>query len=167
MTEMTNYYNGIADGYDELHKEEQLNKLAIISQTGIINKDDKLLDVGGGTAFSLDYFDVKSAVGIDPSEKLVEKYFGDHEVLVGPAENLPFEDSSFDIVISITAIQNFDDIKRGLEEIKRVGKDRFALTYLKKSSKAQIIEDAFKVVFSDFEILVFEEEKDMLFLISR
>ena len=160
------YYDDIAQGYDELHKEEQLKKLDIIKQLDLIEPTDVLLDVGCGTAFSLDYFDTKEAVGIDPAAKLVEQYDGPHKVLVGPAEYLPFEDRSFDVVISLTAIQNFDDIKKGLLEIKRVGKERFVLTYLKKSSKADTIELCLKEIFSDFEILVYEEEKDMIFLIT-
>ena len=166
MYKMT-YYDDISEGYDELHKEEQLNKLSIISQSGIINKEDYLLDVGCGTAFSLDYFEIKHARGIDPSHKLVEKYSGTHEVRVGSAENLPFEDASFDIVLSVTAIQNFEDVKKGLEEIKRVGKDKFALTYLKKSLKSKLIDDLIKELFSEFQIYRMEEEKDVIFLITK
>lgn len=163
---MTNYYDEIASGYDELHKEEQLKKLLIIKNLGIICEDDVLLDVGCGTGFSLDYFPVKKAVGIEPSPKLLEQYTGDCETLVGMAEKLPFPDHQFDIVISLTAIQNFSDVKKGLSEILRVGKKRFALTFLKKLSKTPQLEAQLREIFHDFQIEKLEEEKDFIFLIK-
>lgn len=161
-----NYYDQIADGYDELHKEEQLKKLAIIKNSGIVKVGDNLLDVGCGSGFSLDYFNVSSAVGVDPSAGLVSKYSGNQKIMVERAEQLNFEDDLFDVVISITAIQNFDCVPEGLKEIKRVGKKRFALTYLKKSSKAQEIEDLMSEIFAEFSIKRIEEEKDIIFLIK-
>ena len=159
------YYDDIAEGYDELHKEEQLKKLAILKELDIILPEDNLLDVGCGTAFSLDYFDVAQATGIDPAEKLLEQYKGNQKTLVGVAEELPFADNEFDIVISLTAIQNFEDVKKGLEEILRVGKERFILTILKSSSKADVIEKVIDEVFANFNIQRIEEEKDYIFVI--
>ena len=132
MSDMTNYYNGIAAGYDELYKEEQLKKFAIVLEDKDLFEGTKtMLDVGCGTGFSLDYFPVEKITGVDPAEKLVEQYKGKQTIMVGSAEELPFEDNSFDLVTSFTAIQNFSDIKKGLEEIKRVGHHKFALTFLK------------------------------------
>ena len=167
MVDHVSYYNGIASGYDSLHKEEQLKKFQIVDDSGIIISSDNLLDVGCGTGFSLNYFKVKSATGIDPADKLVEQYFGSQKILVGPAEELPFEDSSFDVVVSFTAIQNFDDVRKGLSEIKRVGKNRFALTILKGVSFFDEIESTLREVFPDdaFSIEKIEEDKDYIFII--
>jgi len=162
---MSNYYNETAKGYDELHKEEQLLKLKIIYYSGIVDDNDVMLDVGCGTGFSLDYFGVKSATGIDPAEKLVEQYSGDQKILVGSAEDLPFVDNSFDIVISVTAIQNFTDVKKGFEEIKRVGKKRFALCFLKRLEKTEQLETSLREVFEGSKIQRLEEAKDYIFLI--
>ena len=73
------------------------------------------------------------------------------------------KDNFFDIVISITAIQNFTNIEKGLKEIKRVGKDRFILTFLKKSSKKDKIIKLIQKIFKVKEII--EEEKDIIFVI--
>jgi ubiquinone/menaquinone biosynthesis C-methylase UbiE len=166
-----NYYDKIAKSYEELYKEEQEKKLAIIKKYFEASKDDKLLDVGCGTGISTEAFDCNKT-GIDPSKKLIEiakkkaaKVKGNKtRYVVGSAEKLPFKDHSFDIVISITAIQNFDDIEKGLREIKRVGKDRFVLTFLKKSQKQkkirQLIHSLFKVM---KEI---DEDKDAILLCS-
>lgn len=181
MVDHVQYYNGIASGYDSLHKEEQLKKFAIVSSSGIVKSSDSLLDVGCGTGFSLDYFDVASAVGIDPADKLVEQYKQTQQsdrvdlnacskkILVGSAEKLPFENSSFDVVVSFTAIQNFTDVKGGLREILRVGKNRFALTFLKSVSFSNKIERILREVFSEsiFSIEKIEEDKDFIFIIHR
>src|SRR3989338_825386 len=103
------YYSATAKGYDELHREEQLNKLRIIKENIDINKTDKLLDVGCGTGFSLNFFNCQ-CTGIEPSEEMAQD---NKKIIIGKAENLPFPDNSFDIVISVTAIHNFDNIEHG------------------------------------------------------
>ena len=146
------YYDDIAEGYDSLHKDEQMKKLNIIKQE---IKDGKILDVGCGTGFSLDTF---NAVGMDPSIKLLKK--SKRFVINAVAEHLPFKDNSFDTVISVTAIQNFYDVKKGLEEIRRVGKS-FALSVLKKSSRIAMIRKEIENVFDIRKVI--EEEKDLIF----
>src|SRR3989344_7321908 len=140
MEKNIDYYGQIAQGYNELHREEQEKKLAIIKEFIKPKKSDKLLDVGCGSGISSQWN--CTITGIDPSNKLIDiakKNYPKQTFLVGSAEKLPFEDKSFDIVISLTAIQNFDDIQKGLSEIKRVGKRTFALTFLKKSDKSKTI----------------------------
>ena len=156
------YYDSIAEGYEELHKEEQLNKLRFISKHFKVKKTDKLLDVGCGTGITKEYWKCKT-YGIDPAKKLLEKAKGKNYFLA-TAENIPFDDNSFDVVTSITAIQNFYDIKKGLSEIKRVGKRRFILSALKKSPKINIIREEINKLFDVKEEL--EEEKDIVWIIE-
>ncbi|MDG3547083.1 class I SAM-dependent methyltransferase [Methanobacterium formicicum] len=40
--------------------------------------------------------------------------------IIGDAENLPFEDHSFDIVVASHVLEHLPNMKRGLDEIKRV-----------------------------------------------
>ena len=164
---MDKYYDATAKGYDELHGKEQEHKLSIIKKNLSITKKTKLLDVGCGTGLSSD-FDCK-VTGIDPSSGLLEyarKKFPNFEFIQAPAEKLPFENHVFDVVVSVTAIQNFDDIEQGLREIKRVGTNQFALSYLKKSPKAKEIENAINSTFSDYVRLRIEEDKDIIFIIT-
>lgn len=160
-----NYYDHIAQGYDELHGEEQLKKLALIKNKldeldFKINKNTKLLDVGCGTGISTDFWDC-DATGIDPSERLLKQNKkGKSKLIHAKAEKIPFPDNSFDIVISVTAIQNFKDIKKGLDEIKRVGKDMFALSFLKKSEKSGKIKNLIEEKYNIIDII--EEEKDII-----
>lgn len=162
-----NYYDAIAEGYNELHKEEQLKKLHVIFDSGIVDESDALLDVGCGTGFSLDFFAVQKAVGIDPSEKLVQQYRGAQEIHVGSAEELPFADNSFDCVISVTALQNFTDLRKGLQEIRRVGRNRFALTTLKRSKIVPELESLLKEIFSHFTVTKIEESLDFIYILDR
>ena len=152
------YYNKISKGYNELHKEEQLKKLLIIKNNIKINKNDLLLDVGCGTGIS-SQFDCK-VVGIDPSIGLLRLNKSRNRIQA-KAEYLPFKNNTFDIVISVTSAHNFKDIEKGLKEIKRVGKNNFVFSILKRSNKLNEIKKEIK---NNFEIKkLTEEEKDTIF----
>lgn len=156
-----NFYDVTAKSYNELHGEEQLKKLRIISRYISPKKNETLLDVGCGTGISTKFWKCK-AIGIDPAKELV-KICG-KRCRVGKAEKLPFKDKSFDYVISITAIQNFENIEKGLKEMKRVAKGPVVLTVLKRSSK---IDDIKRMIRHNFKILrQIEEEKDLIFILN-
>ena len=151
------YYDAIANGYNELYQQEQLHKLSIIKNNIKINKNTKLLDVGCGTGIS-SKFDCL-VIGIDPSIKLLKQ--NENNKVLGIAENIPFKYNSFDYVISITAIHNFNNIKKSFEEIKSVGKENFVFTILKKSKKFNYIKG---LIEKNFEVeKIVEEDKDGIF----
>lgn len=95
-----------------------------------LKPSDRILDVGCGKAFLL--FDFTQAVpglevrGIDISTYAIEN--AKEEVRpflqVGNANSLPYEDHSFDLVISLNTLHNLQvfDLDRALREIERVGK---------------------------------------------
>jgi len=153
------YYDQIAPGYNELHIEEQLQKLNFIAKYAKLEGNG--LDVGCGTGISTGFF--KCSVGIDPSEellKIAKNNYPKIRFIKANAEKLPFKDNEFDFVVSITAIQNFDNIEKGLREIKRVGK-RFVLSFLKKSGRRDMIEKLIKSIFDVKKKI--EEEKDIFY----
>jgi demethylmenaquinone methyltransferase / 2-methoxy-6-polyprenyl-1,4-benzoquinol methylase len=158
------YYDDIAEGYDELHGEEQLEKAKIILGKLKIKKPDKLLDVGCGTGLYLDMFNCH-ATGVDPSLELIKQYRGRQKIMVGKAEELGFMDDYFDIVMSITAIHNFEDIRKGMSEMKRVGKKTFVFSILKRSPKFSMIEKLIKEMFVIDETV--DEEKDTIFFCRK
>lgn len=156
------YYDSISKGYEELYSQEQLNKIKIIKKLLKVKKTDKLLDVGCGTGLTTEPWPCRR-YGIDPAKKLLARarQKGKIEYKPAPAERIPYPDHFFDIVMSITAIQNFKDIEKGLKEIKRVGKRKFVLSFLKKSPKKEMIE---KLIKKHFEIKkIIEEEKDLIY----
>ncbi len=150
------YYDKISKGYNELYGEEQLKKINIILNNIKIKKSDKLLDVGCGTGFYLNLFKC-NVTGVDPSEELLKQC--KHKTVKANAEELPFKDDEFDWVISITAIHNFKNIDKALDEIKRVGK-HFVFSILKKSKKFDHIADLIKKKINIKKIII--EEKDVI-----
>ena len=91
---------------------------------------DRILDVGCGKAFLLyDFTQARPGIevrGLDISDYAIEN--SKEEVRpflqVGHANQLPFEDRSFDLVISINTLHNLYcyDLEKALKEIQRVGK---------------------------------------------
>jgi len=158
-----NYYNSISGSYNKLHKREQLNKIRTIKNNLEIKKQDFLLDVGCGTGIFAEEFNCIK-IGIDPSIDMLKQ--GKNAFYIQAyAENLPFRDNSFDKVISVTAIHNFKNIRKGLEEIKRVSRKNIALSILKRSSKINEIKNHIEELFKITKII--EENKDIIFFAKR
>jgi ubiquinone/menaquinone biosynthesis C-methylase UbiE len=153
------FYNSISKGYDELYGQEQGIKLNIIKRNFKINKKDFLLDVGCGTGKSSD-FNCR-VVGMDPSIGLLNLNSLDKKI-IAIAENIPFKDHVFDKVISITSLHNFNDFKKGLQEMKRVGKKNFGFSVLKKSRKFNAIEREIRENFKIKKIL--DGKADWIFI---
>jgi ubiquinone/menaquinone biosynthesis C-methylase UbiE len=139
------YYNSIASGYDALYGDEQYIKLRCISDelrklSVSFPHTARVLDVGCGSGISSDFFARlygAQIMGIDPAEFLIREN-KNHlcEFVVGSAEHLPFSDATFDLVLSVSAIQNFSDIGLAIIEMKRVAKPGalFILTYMAKGN---------------------------------
>lgn len=161
---MPTYYDQISEGYEELHREEQLAKLALVkswlAQHRPIKPGDFLLDVACGTGLTSDF--PCRVVGLDPALQLLKRNPLGHKVL-GEAEHLPFADGTFSIVSSITALQNFHDPELALREMQRVGKTDalFVISFLKKAKRAKEFDAMVRTSF------VFQErregEKDVIY----
>lgn len=153
------YYAGISQGYEELHKEEQLSKLKTVLEHFPYNKTDKVLDVGCGTGLSSLLFNCQK-FGVDPTFELLEQAKARLPVAQGMAEHLPFKDNSFDIVICLTALHNFTDPLRGLLEMKRVGMGKFAISILKRAKEC---DNLMKMVSQTFKVKeMLEDPKDFI-----
>ena len=159
-----NYYNSIAKGYERLHREEQLKKIKIIKKYLKVSNSNKLLDVGCGIGLTTSCWKCKR-YGIDPAENMLKKAKLKNKIIYkkASAEKIPFKNHFFDVVISVTAVQNFDNIEKAFKEIKRVGKNKFILTFLKKSSKRKKIDRLIKKHFKVKQII--EEEKDLIYVV--
>ncbi len=116
--------------YDTWMKETQFKKYDGILDMLLKNQvplDGKVLDVGIGTGLFEDYLRGKGVeldvVGVDVDKKMLEeaKKKG-YLVMLANAEKLPFEDESFDLVISIDMINSVADKAAVIQEIKRVMK---------------------------------------------
>ncbi len=156
------YYDEIASGYQELHGEEQLNKAKFILNNIHVESSDVLLDVGCGSASALSVFGCEK-VGIDPSFELLKR--AKIPVVQGVAEKLPFSANSFDIVISLTAIHHFKDVKKALIEMFRVSRRDIVISVFKKAQHFKEIEE---VIMSTLPIQKrVEETYDVVFFARK
>ena len=90
----------------------------------------KVLEVGIGSGLNMPYFDTSkiiSVVGIDPSEELIqlaEKRIDDSmpvvDFVISKAEEMQFNDNTFDTVLITYTMCTVDDVSASLMQIKRV-----------------------------------------------
>ena len=146
--QISKMFDNISDHYDILNGILTLGihkvwrKIAIKK---ISNKPKKILDLATGTGdFAIIAAKNTDAniTGVDISKRMLEKakikvedqVINDRiNFLLGDAENLNFDDSSFDAVTIGFGVRNFDNLNKGLEEIYRV---------LKKNGMVIILEPA-------------------------
>jgi len=183
MTTSGEYYDAIAPGYVRLHKQEQMEKLRDVAARLEVRPSDRVLSVGCGPCFALDVWPVPEKcaemVGLDPSAALIAQARArgitravvcraedmlEHadELLGGPLATTPL----FDVVISLTAAQNFDDVDRALASIAALGRDRFCITWLKRAAKGPALDAAMQRIFDvtlrleqQFDIITFATKK--------
>jgi len=88
-----------------------------------------VLEIGGGTGRNLPYYGdgVASLTITEPERPMVkrlrrqmEAHRPDATLLRAPAEDLPFSDDSFDVVVSTLVLCTVDDQPRALRELRRV-----------------------------------------------
>lgn len=104
-----------------------------------------LLDVATGTGdFAIQALDLNpdKIIGVDISEgmlhmgrkKMTERKL-DHKIELksGDSENLPFGDNTFDAVTVAFGVRNFENLEKGLREIKRVLKPEGRIVVLEFS----------------------------------
>jgi len=117
-------------------------------------RGERVLDIGCGTGRHLSMFlemglDV---TGLDASPHMLdivrEKLGHRAELHQGLAEDLPFEDNSFDIATLITTLEFVDDVPKTLQEACRVAKRRIFLGVLNRYS-IKGIERRIKGIFSE------------------
>ena len=140
-------FNNIAPNYDFLNHFLSLG-IDILWRKKVIKllkgeKPKTILDVATGTAdFAIETLKLNpdKIYGVDLSEKMLavgrkkilNKSLADKiELLAGDAENLPFNDSTFDIITVGFGVRNFENLEKGLTDMHRV---------LKENGKVAILE---------------------------
>jgi ubiquinone/menaquinone biosynthesis C-methylase UbiE len=88
-----------------------------------------VLEIGGGTGANLNYYGeaVRSLTVTEPEQPMIKRLARridelapDATLLRAPAEDLPFEDGSFDVAVSTLVLCTVDDQPRALRELHRV-----------------------------------------------
>jgi ubiquinone/menaquinone biosynthesis C-methylase UbiE len=115
--------------YDRFMKDAQEAGLAAMRQQLLAGARGDVLEIGAGTGLNISHYGpaVQSLTITEPEPPMLRRLTRraaeeapDAKVLRAPAEDLPFEDDSFDTVVATLVLCGVDDQPRALREIKRV-----------------------------------------------
>lgn len=117
----------LAPVYDKMSRKSEEAGLGAMRESLLAGADGRVLEIGGGTGANLRYYDgVDSLVVTEPEPAMlrrlqdrVREQATQAEVVQAPAEDLPFEDASFDTVVSTLVLCGVDQ-ERSLGEVRRV-----------------------------------------------
>jgi ubiquinone/menaquinone biosynthesis C-methylase UbiE len=115
--------------YDRMSRKSEEAGLRDVRHGLLAEAGGSVLEIGGGTGANLPHYDgkVESLVVTEPEPAMLRRLQQKAreqaplaKVLQAPAEDLPFEDGSFDTVVSTLVLCGVDDQARSLREIRRV-----------------------------------------------
>lgn len=145
-------FDNIAPKYDLLNHVLSM-KIDVLWRNTLVNmmKNDspqEVLDVATGTgdlAITIEKGTQAKVIGLDLSQQMlnvgvikIKKLNLDGKISMqkGDAENLPFEDNRFDAVSVAFGVRNFENLTKGLAELRRVVKDNKSV-YILEFSKVE------------------------------
>ena len=151
-SQVEDMFDNIAPKYDLLNHALSM-KIDVLWRNKLVNmmKHDapkEVLDVATGTgdlAIAVEKGTEAKVVGLDLSQQMlnvgiikIKKLNLDGKISMqkGDAENLPFEDNRFDAVSVAFGIRNFENLTKGLAELRRVVKDNKSV-YILEFSKVE------------------------------
>lgn len=145
-------FDNIAPKYDLLNRVLSM-KIDVLWRNKLVKwmKNDspqEVLDVATGTgdlAITIEKGTGAKVIGLDLSQQMlnvgvikIKKLNLDGKISMqkGDAENLPFEDNRFDAVSVAFGVRNFENLTKGLAELRRVVKDNKSV-YILEFSKVE------------------------------
>lgn len=138
-------YNEFAGDFSESVSSPLISRNEFYKVLGRDLAGKTLLDVACGDGIDLLYYQSLGATvsGIDASESLVsiaKSKLPNTDIKVGVFEDLPFDDNSFDFVVSKYAIQTAANVDKPLQELTRVAKSGATILYLTVHPLRQFME---------------------------
>jgi ubiquinone/menaquinone biosynthesis C-methylase UbiE len=115
--------------YDRMSRKTEEAGLRALRQSLLTGATGRVLEIGAGTGTNLPLYNgsIESLVVTEPEPAMLrrlQRAAREHtplaRVLRAPAEDLPFEDGSFDTVISTLVLCGVDNQPRALREARRV-----------------------------------------------
>jgi ubiquinone/menaquinone biosynthesis C-methylase UbiE len=115
--------------YDRVSKRSERAGLGAMRKDLIAGASGNVLEIGSGTGANLGYYGVRveSLTVTEPErpmlkrlERKAREQSSTATILRAPAEDLPFEDASFDTVVSTLVLCGVDDQARVVRELRRV-----------------------------------------------
>jgi len=122
------YSFGLSDSETFLNRQRAIRNIEWNEIEGFIPNGSKFLDIGCGKGHGLSLAARKGCqvVGVDPfpdnagvSPEL-QDLGCEYRIVEGFCENLPFEDSSFDVVYSSHMLEHTSDYEKSISEMSRV-----------------------------------------------
>ncbi|WP_294293299.1 bifunctional demethylmenaquinone methyltransferase/2-methoxy-6-polyprenyl-1,4-benzoquinol methylase UbiE [uncultured Chryseobacterium sp.] len=151
-SQVEDMFDNIAPKYDVLNRVLSL-KIDVLWRNKLVKwmkKDNpqEVLDVATGTgdlAIAIEKGTGSRVIGLDLSQQMLNvgvikikklKLDGKISMQKGDAENLPYEDNRFDAVSVAFGVRNFENLTKGLAELRRVVKDNKSV-YILEFSKVE------------------------------
>src|SRR3954470_16841002 len=115
--------------YDKMTRGSEDAGLRELRQGLVADATGRVLEIGAGTGANLSHYGgrIESLVVAEPQppmlrrlQRTAHKHAPHAQVVQAPAEDLPFEDDSFDTVVSTLVLCGVDDQAESLREIHRV-----------------------------------------------
>lgn len=119
----TRAYDVIGVGYDSKRRPDPRLYTAINAAVG---PAATVLNVGAG-AGSYEPSD-RAVVSLEPSRIMLVQHPGIRRVQ-GAAEQLPFDDGTFDVAMAILTVHHWEDLDTGLAELRRVARRQVVFTW--------------------------------------
>jgi ubiquinone/menaquinone biosynthesis C-methylase UbiE len=174
-------YNSTSNFFDDRYKIIQNSKFELLLRD--FKFENKiLLDAGCGTGLLFEFFlrynqqiyDEKLRyIGLDISWKMLKQFL--HKItkvssikhpnlILGDIENLPFREEKIHQIFAVTSLQNLHDIKKGLRELFRVGRQGTSLnlSILKKNLNLDNIDSYLKSEIVDLNLIRLERVEDVI-----
>ena len=110
-----------------------------------LHKGQRILDIGCGTGISLEPLLDKglNLTGLDPSQYMLDiaskRFDTKVDLHRGVAEDLPFDDNSFDSAFFFTSLEFSDRPAKAIEEACRVAKDSVVLCVLNRHAPLNLV----------------------------
>jgi len=151
---MNHYKEQVKEKFDELADSYSDNAVSYIRDKRLekiskyIKKEDRVLEIGCGSGNLLKLLNSKNIYGLDISPKMIEfckKTIPHGTFISGDAENLPYENNSFDKVIISEVLYYLPDIEKALKEANRVLKKEGLLLITSLNKKYNFIKTLVKV----------------------
>ena len=116
-------YDRIGAGYAAVRRPDP--RLAAIIETALGDATTVLnVGVGSGSYESND----REVTALEPALVMLAQHGGRRRVQ-GVAEAIPFPDASFDAAMAILTVHHWQDLRRGLAEMKRVARTQVVFTW--------------------------------------
>jgi len=115
--------------YDRMSRKSEEAGVRALRQSLLADATGRVLEIGAGTGANLQHYGkrIESLVAAEPEPAMLRRLQRTAreraplaQVLQAPAEALPFEDDSFDTVVSTLVLCGVDDQARALAEAHRV-----------------------------------------------